>query len=100
VIVVTATPSAPRHTKPDVDRAVDALAALDVKATATVLDVGDDPIRSLARWTHAQPTSLVVAPSTIDSGQPRALLRSHIADLVSRVRAPVLVVPSRELERH
>jgi len=99
VVVVTAAPGAPHHSELAADHAVDAITALGVPATATVLDAGDDPIRSLVRWSHSQPSSLVVAPSTIESGQPRELLHSHIADLVSRVRAPVLVVPSRVLYR-
>ena len=100
VSVVTATPGARRRADPVAARAVDALNALGVKATATILEIGDEePVRALVHWSRDNPSALIVAPSTIESGQPPALLRSHIADLVSRVRAPVLVVPSRALDQ-
>ena len=96
VVVVTATSRPVPGTEPDADRAVATLGALGVRAAAAVLDVVDDPVAALARWSRHQPSSLFVATSAIDSGQPRALLHSHMADLVGRVRAPVLIVPSRE----
>ena len=97
VEVITAAVGARDAHSLDAEHAVNALTDLGVHATATVLTVGQDPIDTVARWLHRRPPSLLVAPTTLNSGEARALLHSHVADLVGQIDVAVLAVPSRRL---